>query len=131
MKCFNHADIDGVSLCKACSKALCHQCFEDIDLGFACKNERCIGRAKLINKMLESNSKVMNVANKQSKAAGLSSAALGVGFLLYAYFSYTEMPNSFLPFFLGTIGGITLVSGILRLQKKQQFPQDTSHNPEK
>ena len=123
MRCFNHETKDSVVICKACGKALCHECFEEIDLGYACKNDKCVERAKLINLILESNSKVMNVANKQMKSAGIAGTTLGVGFLFFALVSYLSIPDSFLPYFLVTSGLIFLISGLFRLQKKHLYPE--------
>ena len=124
MKCFNHETKDSVVLCKACAKALCTDCFEDIGLGFACKNEKCIERAKLINQIMENNSKVLKVANKQMKTMGYSGTLTGIAFLIFAFVSYDSMSSSFIPYFLGMVGIVTFVSGLIRLRKKQQYPDN-------
>jgi len=123
MKCYNHEKNDAVTFCKACSKALCHECLEDITFGFACKNENCISRAKMINTMLDNNVKVMHTANKHVKTAGISGVFVGIGFFIFAVFSYYQMPHSFVPYFLGMIGGIMLATAILRLRKRQLYPE--------
>jgi len=123
MKCFNHETKDAVTFCKACGKALCHECLTDIAFGFACKNEHCIERAKMINIMLDNNTKVMHTANKHIKTAGLSGLIIGIGFIIFAVVSYKEMSGSFVPYFLGMTGLVMFVSGILRLRKKQLYPE--------
>ena len=39
MKCFNHRDADAIGICKACQKALCAECANDLDHGLACKDK--------------------------------------------------------------------------------------------
>ena len=39
MRCFNHADVDAVGLCRACAKGLCHDCATDLSFGLACKDK--------------------------------------------------------------------------------------------
>ncbi len=36
MKCFDHADVDAVGLCKSCGKGLCKRCAVDLGEGLAC-----------------------------------------------------------------------------------------------
>jgi hypothetical protein len=123
MKCFNHCDKDAVTLCKACAKALCHECLENIGFGFACKDEKCISRAKMLNTMIENNSKVMNTANKQIKSAGFSGLFIGIGFIVFGIISYYQMPSNFLPFFLGTTGLLLILFGASRLGKRHLYPE--------
>ncbi len=123
MKCFNHEKNDAVTFCKACNKALCHDCLEDITFGFACKNENCIARAKMINSMLSNNTKVMNVANRHLKTIGISGLIIGICFIVFGVISYFQMPNSFLPYFLGIAGLVMFFLSILRLRKKQLYPE--------
>jgi hypothetical protein len=123
MKCFNHEKNDAVTFCKACNKALCHDCLEDITFGFACKNENCISRAKMINSILSNNAKVMNIANKQTKSVGISGLIVGICFIFFGVLSYFQMPKSFLPYFLGMVGLTILIPNILRLMKRQQYPE--------
>ena len=37
MKCFNHPEKDGVAICKACGKAICHACILESEDGIACQ----------------------------------------------------------------------------------------------
>ena len=37
MRCFNHAEVRAVGLCKSCAKGICHDCLTDLGDGLACK----------------------------------------------------------------------------------------------
>jgi len=121
MNCFNHRDKPAIGLCKACAKALCEDCVAELNNGLACKNA-CEDRVNMINRMLDSNSQVMGAARSQVKTSGVISLVLGVGCCIFAIWSYQEM-DSFLPYFLGLLGISCLVTGFLRLSKKQEYPK--------
>ena len=122
MKCFNHSSKDAVTFCKACSRALCHDCLEDITFGFACKDENCISRAKMLNAIIDNNIKIVATANNQIKTARITGWFVGVGFIIFAIISYFQLPGSFLPYFLAMFGIATLIPNVLR-SKKQLYPE--------
>ena len=37
MKCYNHPAIDGIAICKACGKAICHECAMESEGSIACQ----------------------------------------------------------------------------------------------
>ena len=41
MKCYNHPERDCVAICKACGKAICHECSQESENGIACQ-QSCI-----------------------------------------------------------------------------------------
>src|SRR5210317_545618 len=41
MKCYNHPERDGIAICKACGKAVCHECAQESENGIACQ-QNCI-----------------------------------------------------------------------------------------
>jgi hypothetical protein len=41
MKCYNHPDRDSVAICKACGKAICHDCAHESQNGIACQ-QHCL-----------------------------------------------------------------------------------------
>ena len=126
MKCFNHNENDAVTFCKACGKGLCKECLHDITLGFTCKNNKCIERGETINKILDNNTRVLQTANKQIKSAGFFGIIAGIAFIIFALFAYKQYPGSFLPYFLGVIGGLSLFSSILRLQRRRLYPEENN-----
>ena len=54
MKCYNHAEIDAVAICKSCSKALCTECCVDVGNGIACKGT-CEERTADLNVLIDHN----------------------------------------------------------------------------
>jgi len=121
MNCFNHKEIPAIGICKSCGKSLCSECLVELENGLACKNS-CEKRVQMINLIIDSNSQAMNAARNQIKTAGISGVIVGIGFIIFAGFSYKEMPGSFLPYFLGTIGIITGISSALHFTRKQTYP---------
>ncbi len=122
MKCFNHPEKSAVGICKSCGKGLCPDCAKELRFGLACKDS-CIDRVNTINAILDTSQKVRQTANRELKSAGLSGVIIGISFLIFSYFAFNELNQSFLPYMLGTIGSVMLVFGILRLSKKRAYPE--------
>jgi len=40
MRCFFHGDVEAVAICKACHRAICHDCCAEVGSSVACRN-RC------------------------------------------------------------------------------------------
>jgi hypothetical protein len=121
MECFNHTGIPGVGICKSCGKALCPDCITELENGIACKGS-CEDRVRMINSIIDANFQTMNAARHQMKTTGISGVIVGIGFIVFAVFAYKEMPDSFLSYFLGTLGFVTMISSALRLTRKQSYP---------
>lgn len=121
MNCFNHRDKPAVGLCKSCAKALCGDCVAELTNGLACKGT-CESRVNMINRMLDSNAKVMSAARHQVRTGGILSLFMGIGCSVFAVLAYFET-GGFLPYFLGLLAVVTLITGVLRLSRKEQYPQ--------
>ena len=46
MKCYNHPERDSVAICKACGKAICHECAQESKNGIACQQSCANSLAK-------------------------------------------------------------------------------------
>jgi hypothetical protein len=125
MNCFNHRDQPAIGLCKSCAKALCEDCLVELPNGLACKGS-CESRVNLLNRMIESNAKVMSAARHQVKSAGVFLVLLGLGFCIFSGWAYQEI-NVLLSSFFGFSGLAFLVLGIIRLSRKEAYPE--IHNP--
>lgn len=124
MNCFNHRDVPAIGLCKSCGKALYDACMTELTNGLACKGA-CESRVNMINRMLDANSQVMSATRHQLKSSGILSLIIGIGFLVFAVWSFQEM-DSFLPYFLSLMGVVILVTGFLRLSRRQEYPSPES-----
>ena len=120
MNCFNHRDRPAIGLCKSCGKALCGDCVAELANGLACKGS-CEARVNMINHMLDSNAQVISAARHQVRSSGIISLVLGLGCLVFAVWAYREM-KSFLPYFIALTGVAAVVTGLLRLSRRQQYP---------
>ncbi len=124
MNCFNHSEIPAVVICKSCGKGLCHDCHESIDNGFTCKDESCKTRGILLNRMVDNNVKVLHAANTQVKKSGISAIIMGCFMIVFAIIAYFQMPGSFICYFLLTIAIGVISTGISRLKKRNQYPEE-------
>jgi hypothetical protein len=123
MNCFNHRDVPAIGLCKSCLKGLCGDCAAELVNGLACKGS-CEERANMINRMVDSNSRIVGAARRQTQTSTMFSLLMGIGFSVFAVWAYIEFKSgSFLPYLLGLMGIIMLVTGFLRLSRAQQYPQ--------
>jgi hypothetical protein len=123
MNCFNHRDVPAIGLCKSCLKALCGDCAAELVNGLACKGS-CENRVNMINRIVDSNSQVMSAARRQGRTAGMLSLLLGIGCSVFAVWAYVEFrAGSFLPYFIGLLAVVTLLTGFFRLSRSQQYPQ--------
>jgi hypothetical protein len=86
MKCFNHSESDAVAVCKACGKAICHECTTDLGHSIACKDS-CVEKANLLEAIV-SNAKTTYSNQKRNQL--------------------------FMPAFFGFMGVGLLVSGLRR-----------------
>lgn len=125
MKCFNHAETDAVAICKSCGKALCKTCSAELSNGIACKNS-CEARVNMLNQMVDNNEKMIATSNAHIKTSAISSIIFGILFVLMGGFLYYS--NDFLGGLFVVMGIAMTVIGIVRLNKKTQYPEFTNHN---
>ena len=52
MRCFHHAEVDAVAVCKHCGRALCHDCLVESDAGISCSG-RCAKQVQTVQKIIE------------------------------------------------------------------------------
>ena len=83
MKCYNHPERDGIAICKACGKAVCHECAQESENGITCQqscNNRLSEKKSLYSLQTAhlKNLKRMNLLG--------SFFSIGMG-LLFIYFS--------------------------------------------
>ncbi len=122
MNCFNHRDVPAVGLCKSCLKGLCPDCAVEIVNGLACKGA-CEERASRINRAMDNNSEVINVARRQSQSSGKLSVLFGIALSVFAVWAVFEFSaRSSLPYLFGTLAAMSLITGLLRLSRSQQYP---------
>ena len=120
MNCFNHREAPAVGLCKSCGKALCGACVTELVNGLVCKGA-CETRVNLINRMLDSNVKIMNVARHQVRTGGILNVLMGIGCAVFAVWAYFTL-GGFLPYFIGLLAAFTLAMGLFRLSRKERYP---------
>lgn len=120
MQCFNHTEVDAVAICKSCGKALCKSCSTEITNGIACKNS-CERRVNMLNQMIDNNEKMIATSNVNIKTNAISSIVFGILFALMGLYLYYS--NDFLGCLFMVMGVSFIVIGIIRLNKKTQYPE--------
>lgn len=121
MDCYNHSNVSAVGICKSCGRALCHDCIVEVEDGLACKS-KCEAKVEIINKILNSNSKILGATKNRVKTAAISGIILGIGFCIFGIWSYFELRDSFLPYFLGSIGIVIFISSVLNFSRSHKYP---------
>ena len=83
MKCYTHPERDSVAICKACGKAICHECAQESKDGIACQ-QSCIN--SLSKKEDLYTKQAANLKNLKRMNLLGSFFSIGMG-LLFIYFS--------------------------------------------
>ena len=122
MNCFNHRDKPAIGLCKSCLKGLCEDCLAEVHNGLVCKGS-CEEQLNAINRMLDNSTQALGAARQKAYSVGIMTLLMGIGFEVFAVWSYSEYGSSFLPYMLGFIGMCMLISGIPKLGRKERLPK--------
>jgi hypothetical protein len=94
-------------------------CAVDIDNGLACKH-KCEERAKSINKMIDSNSRVMTVANKQLRGGMIFTIVAGALFVALGLY-FKPLEGSPWIIFVA-LGATFIVRGIFAYRRSARYP---------
>ena len=82
MRCFNHRDRDAVGICKACQKALCPDCANDLGHGIACRDKH-ESEVTAMHSLISRAMRAQSFSKRGHIATPLFYFALGGIFLLY------------------------------------------------
>jgi len=91
--------------------------------GLACKN-RCEDRVKLINCIIDSNKKALAAANFQVRSSTAFLIVMGSLFSLFGFLPLIISGQKG-SLFLGVMGLVFLIAGLLRLRSKAKYPELT------
>jgi hypothetical protein len=122
MNCFRHGDRVAVGICKSCGKGLCPECAVCRTNGLACKGE-CEARVDLLNRIVDNNARTLSAARYQTRSHGLLSVAFGIIFLIFAAAWAFQEGSALLSSFFACGGVLLLITGIVRLNRKSEYPQ--------
>jgi hypothetical protein len=82
MRCFNHAEVEAVGICKSCCKGICTQCAADLGHGLACKNSH-EQRVEAVDAIMERGTKIQSINTKNKFLMPSFYAFMGLAFLGY------------------------------------------------
>ncbi len=128
MKCFYHAGIDAVGLCKSCGRALCHDCAVDLGKGIACR-DRCEEDAQQLIALVDRNIRVgaQNIYGRLRRrqiGSALFYIVLGGGLLCLGLRDSYES-------FSAIIGGLFVLYGLFSLSQLIKAPDATMNSKPK
>jgi len=83
MKCYNHQERDGVAVCKACGKAVCHECAQESEEGIACQ-QSCIDSLAIKKELYAKQAAHLKNMKRMSILGSFFSIGMGI---LFIYFS--------------------------------------------
>ena len=86
MKCFTHPESDGVAVCRACGRSLCHNCSADVDGKCACKG-RCEERVKNTEEVIDRNIRVYGKLGGLYNAIGSFMLVVGACLVVLSVYS--------------------------------------------
>jgi hypothetical protein len=120
MNCYYSPSQPAVGICKACGKGLSLDYAVDVGYGLACKNS-CEERVRTINSMIDTNSKVMTVANTQLRRNAIFSIIAGLLFIVLGYFLGlpSGQPVSFV---FVALGLMVTIKGFLSYTRSARYP---------
>ena len=83
MKCYNHPENDSVAICKACGKAICHECAQESKDGIACQ-QSCIDSLAKENDLYTNQATHLKNLKRMNFLGSFFSIGMGI---LFIYFS--------------------------------------------
>lgn len=95
MKCFNHAAVDAVAICKNCNKAICHDCSTDVGNGVAC-NGQCEVEVRALNELIRRNKTAAQRTGYAYHRNAIVCALLALGFVYLSVDAYQSGRSPFL-----------------------------------
>ncbi len=118
MRCFYHGDVEAVALCKACSRAICHECCSAADKSAACRS-RCEADVQAIDEMIERNKTAFQKTSGAYTRSGWFSLLVGA---VFAGLGFAGLKGDGEPAgFLLVLGAIFLLYGISQFFTARRF----------
>ena len=120
MNCFYHPEKPAIALCKSCGRGLCLDCAADIGDGLACMS-RCEERARIINRMIDTNKQILSAANTQLRRGMVFTIVTGLLFGAFGF--YLGFDRGGLPGIIFIALGLAfLIRGVLSYTRGARYP---------
>jgi hypothetical protein len=120
MNCYYSPSQPAIGICKACGKGLSADYAVDVGYGLACKNS-CEERVRIINSMIDTNSKVMTVANTQLRRNAIFTIVSGLLFMGLGYFMGLPSREP-IAFIFTALGLAVTIRGFLGYTQSARYP---------
>lgn len=83
MKCYNHPERDGVAICMACGRALCHECFRETETGIGCR-DKCTDLLERNKKLSAGLEAYLKNAKRNVFLSAFFSMGMGILFIVFS-----------------------------------------------
>tara|TARA_R110002050_G_scaffold300599_1_gene470723 strand:+ start:2971 stop:3357 length:387 start_codon:yes stop_codon:yes gene_type:complete len=114
MKCFNHAEIDAVAICKNCNKGLCKDCLTEVENGIAC-TATCVEEVNQVNSLINRNKQSYNTASGAYMRNAYIYGGMGIIFIIFG------LQTEGLTGFLSLMGLLFLVGAGFSINSAKKF----------
>jgi hypothetical protein len=84
MRCFMHQSVEAVAICRACGRALCHDCVVTVGLACACR-DRCEKAVAIQSDIIERNRSVYQKTASSYFRNGVFVALMGLAFCVLGF----------------------------------------------
>jgi len=92
MKCYNHPEKDSVAICRACGKALCHDCAAETEAGLSCPG-KCAESLLEDRKVHTELGFHLKKAKRASRLGSFFSVGMGLLFILFSTMGFGLVYN--------------------------------------
>lgn len=117
MRCFYHADIDAVAMCKNCGRGLCRTCAVDVGNGLACPGP-CEDEVRALNRVIGLNRTSYAKTSAAYVRTALYYAVFGAVVLAGGVLDWRGMGWALIP-----AGIVLLVGAFLNYSTARKFDQ--------
>ena len=92
MKCYNHSEKDSVAICRACGKAICHECALEYKDGIACQ-QSCIDSLSVKQDLYTNQAAHLKNLKRMNFLGSLFSIGMGILFIYFSFLGFGLVYN--------------------------------------
>jgi hypothetical protein len=121
LKCYNHPEKDGVAICQACGRVLCHECVRETDAGIACRGE-CTESLRAEKKLQTELGFHLQNVKRSARLSSFFSIGMGILFILFSNMGFGLVYNFVLLLGIGftLYGSVALLVNMIIFLKQQK-----------
>ena len=113
MRCFIHSELNGVAVCKACGRGLCHDCIAEVGTSVACR-DRCEAAVARQNDIIERSQSVYPKTAATFVRSGVFTILLGSCFAWLGIGPILDGSSLSADYVFATLGALFVGWGIIQ-----------------